>query len=284
MNSLCQKLESYPLDQNDTESKFYIPKTYLGKQFSFNFYLEGEEEVICYDNCETCSEPSTDKNDQKCIECKENFYKIYETNNCFDKIDGYYLDKDKKVFMPCYEQCLTCDNSGNNAKMNCLSCKDNFKFYEKSTNCLNCEKYVNYLQTECSSEVPEGYYIENENLGTLGKCHELCKTCEKGVAMIEGELHMNCKVCKYTNSKFNTSIEGNCPDTQEEEEKKEEGASSYMWILYVSIVIVVVIVAIILIRLLCLSHKKNKNELNYNKMDNKGQNISMEDQIDLGIL
>ena len=78
--------------------------------------------------------------------------------------------------------------------MNCLSCKDNFKFYEKSTNCLNCEKYVNYLQTECISEVPEGYYIENENLGTLGKCHELCKTCEKGVAMIEGELHMNCKV------------------------------------------------------------------------------------------
>ena len=308
MNSLCQKLESYPLDQNDTENKFYVQKTYLGKQFSFNFYLEGEEDVICYDNCQTCSESSTDKNDQKCIECKENFYKIYETNNCFDKIDGYYLDKDKKVFMPCYEQCLTCDNNGNNTRMNCLSCKDNFKLYEKSTNCLNCEKYVNYLQTECISEVPEGYYVENENLGTLGKCHELCKTCEKGEAMIDGELHMNCKVCKYNNSKFNTSIEGNCPDTQGEdekeddkkeddkkeddkkedgqkEEKAEEGTSSYIWILYVSIIIVVVIVAIILIRFFCLSHKRNKIEdNNYNKMENKGQNISMEDQIDLGVL
>ena len=285
MNNYSQKLESYPVGEPDAESQFYKEKTFLGKYFSFNFYLEGGEEIKCYDNCETCKEASTDEKDQKCIECKQNYYKVHDTDNCYDKIDGYYLDKDKNEFMPCFEKCATCDADGSTTQMNCLTCKNDYKFYEKSKNCLNCEKYVNYMQTECISEVPEGYYVEDENLGTLGKCHELCKTCEKGEEVIEDVVHMNCKVCKYTNAEYKKEIEGNCPDTDgtpsSPEEKKDEGTSPFVWILFATIIIVVIIVGIIFLRKYCLMLKKGDS--NYNKFENKGPNISMEEQTDLGI-
>ena len=137
-----------------------------------------------------------------------------------------------------------------------------------------------------------GHFIEDENLGTIGKCNELCKTCEKGEETIEGKIHMNCKVCKFTNSSYVPEFEGNCPDA--DEEKKDEGedggnkgnendgGSSYMWILYTSIVLVVIIVLIILIRKYCLLQKSN----DYSKMgdeNSKVRNISMENTSGLGI-
>ena len=289
MNNLSQKLESYPLGEEDTESQFYEQQTFDGKHFSFNFYMDGNEEIKCYDNCETCKEASSSESDQKCIECKKNYYKIHDTNNCFDEIEGYYLDKNKNEFMPCFEKCLTCDADGNSTQMNCLTCKKDYNFYKKSKNCLFCEKYVSYSQTECINTVPEGYYVENEQLGILGKCHELCKTCEKGEASVEGVVHMNCKVCKYTNSQYKTEIEGNCPDSQgspdekkKEEETEEKKTSSFIWILYISIIIVVIVVVVILIRKYFQIRKKEIDS-NYNKMGNQGPNISMEEQSGLGL-
>jgi len=53
--------------------------------------------------------------------------------------------------------------------MNCLSCENEFKYYNVSKNFLNCEKYVNIQQNECLDKIPEGYYLENKELGTLWK-------------------------------------------------------------------------------------------------------------------
>ena len=62
----------------------------------------------------------------------------------------YYLDKNKGLFMPCYKDCLSCSQNGTELKMNCLSCDDDkFDYYKKSTNCLDCPKYVDYNQTKC---------------------------------------------------------------------------------------------------------------------------------------
>ena len=284
MNSYCQKLENYPLDEEDTEKNYYSQKTFLGKELIFNFFMEGEEPpIICYDNCQTCNETSKDENNQKCIDCKDNYYKIFETNNCFksDK-EGYYLDNETQFLMPCYENCLTCNNNGNSTQMNCLSCKNKFKFYEKSKNCLNCEKYVNYFQTECIDEIPEGYYIDDENLGTLGKCHELCKTCEKGSNEIDGQIHMNCKVCKFTNIDYKTKIEGNCPDNQKDKENnkdKKGGSNVFIWIFIPSIIIIIMVILIIFI---IKKRKKESNKNDYSNFEKKGQNISMEETNGLG--
>ncbi len=182
--------------------------------------------------------------------------------------------------MSCYENCLTCNNNGISTQMNCLSCKNNFKFYEKSKNCLNCEKYVNYLQTECINEIPEGYYIDDEYLGTLGKCYELCKTCEKGPNKTEDEIHMNCKECKFTNIDYKTEIEGNCPDSQKDDDKENKGGTNILiWILVPSII---VIILIILVFFIIRRRKKEGAPNDYSKLDQKGQNISMEATSGLG--
>ena len=295
-NSYSQHLESYPLDQEDTEIKFYSPKQFYGKYFAFNFFLEGSDPE-CFQNCETCSESSRNINDQKCIKCKNDFYKIYETNNCFKaNINGYYLDQDTQLLMPCYKDCFNCSRAGTSTQMNCLSCTYLFNFYEKSKNCLKCEKYVNYEQTECINEIPEGYYIYEGDLGILEKCHELCKTCQTGSSTIDGKIHMNCDICKFNNTQYIPTIEGNCPekeedgkkDEKEEEEQKEgdykdteEESSSYIWILYTSIVIIVIIIiGIIIIKFI----KNKNNRKDYSNLGGKGQNISMEDTSDMGLM
>ena len=61
-------------------------------------------------------------------------------------------------------------------------------YYKKSTNCLDCPKYVDYSQSKWINEIPEGYFLDEEYLGTIEKCHKLCKTCEKNSLTVNGKL------------------------------------------------------------------------------------------------
>ena len=288
LNSFCRKLESYPKTEDDGEKYYYSPQNILGKHFRFNFFIKNGFE--CYQNCETCYKESKDVTDQQCIECKNEYYKIYGTNNCFYSLsDGYFFDKNKKLFMPCYKDCLSCNNYGNATKMNCLSCDDDiYDFYKKSSNCLNCPKFVDYSQEKCINEVPEGYFVDNSALGTIEKCHDLCKTCDKKSTVENGKIYMNCKTCKYTNSKYELKIEGNCPDTQGEDDgvkNNEEGGGSNTLILMTvisSIVLILIIVSVILF-IKCKNKTKDKDGIDENDDDNdyfkmKGKNISLEDE------
>ena len=299
MNTYCDKIEAYPKNEKDTEDKLYVPGEFLGKYFSFNFYIKGA--MDCYQNCETCFSESKDVTNQLCIKCKDGYYKINGTNNCFYSMSSYYyFDENKKLFFPCYKDCLSCNNSGTQLKMNCLTCDDDFyDYYKKSTNCLDCPKYVDYSQSKCINEIPEGYFLDDEYLGTIEKCHELCKTCEKKSIIENGQLYMNCKTCKYNNSK-EVLIPGNCPETQEEGQKedekdenknhdnkndtkkKEKGSSKiFVWILSLGIIIIILIIIGIII------YKKFYSQNNNNKQNDyanfKGQDIKLEDEPIMGI-
>ena len=287
MNSYSQKIESYPKNEADTESNFYSPITKLGKFFTFNFYIKGG--MDCYQNCETCYKESKDVTDQQCIECKKDYYKTYETNNCYYSMSsGYYFDKNKKLFMPCYKDCLSCDDSGTETKMNCLSCDDDkFDYYKKSTNCLDCPKYVDYSQSKCINEIPEGYYVDNEYLGTIEKCHDLCKTCEKKSIVENGQLYMNCKTCKYNNNTLKIKIAGNCPEFEEEqttddkknenqEKKEEDGTNIFVWIFSSIIIIIILVINAIIIYKKCCSKSSDGDRGDYYNL--KGKDIGLEDE------
>ena len=49
---------------------------------------------------------------------------------------------------------------------------------------LNCHlldgKYYNYARNECISEIPPGFYCNNETQRTIDKCYQKCKTCNQG--------------------------------------------------------------------------------------------------------
>ena len=226
MNNFSEEFLEYPLNSNISEQDSYEPKIFYGKKMIFKFRLSK-----CFDSCETCTELSEDENNQKCIKCREGFYFKEGTNNCYDKIDTkYYFDEDTHMFSPCYKDCLTCSKKEKSSKqMNCLTCDYNLKYYNRSNNCLNCSKYVNYEQNECIESIPDGYYLEDEELGSLGKCYYLCKTCTAGFYYKSNYLHMNCKSCLYINKNFKPMFEGDCPDTPEEEgeDTPVDGKCSY---------------------------------------------------------
>ena len=293
MKSYCDKIETYPKNETDTESKFYLPGEFLGKYFSFNFYIKGDKD--CYQNCETCYWESKDVNNQLCIKCKDGYYKINGTNNCFLTMSsGYYFDENQKLFMPCYKDCLSCNDSGTELKMNCMTCDDDlFDYYKKSTNCLDCPKYVDYAQSKCINEIPEGYFLDNDYLGTIDKCHELCKTCEKKSVVENGQLYMNCKTCKYNNSK-KILMPGNCPETQEEEDEnknkenkndkeknEKEGSKTLTWVLSLSIIIIFLIIIGIIIYKKFYNQNINDRQNDYKSL--KGHNIKLEDEPIYGI-
>ena len=115
----------------------------------------------------------------------------------------------------CHPNCQECSGPATDSHhMNCLSCKEGFYHY-KTNNCLNCSNYINYELTECIDKIPDGYYLDNEELGTLGKCHEFCKTCD-GPPMPYG---MQCIECKYKEEGFKPTYETDCPDGIDDEEE-----------------------------------------------------------------
>ena len=138
--------------------------------------------------------------------------------------------------------------------MNCKSCDSSFNFYEQSTNCMKCPNYVNLLQTECISELPEGYYVMNKTLGTIAKCHNLCKTCITGPIEIGNKTFMNCMTCLYENKSLKLQ-EGNCPETpdngdkknengEQEKEKEKEEKQDLSFLLVLAIIIILVVLGL----------------------------------------
>ena len=279
-NNFSNKVENYP-NTSTPEKYLNEPRTLIGKEFRYNFALnKKEEERKCYINCETCIRPSNNINEQDCLTCKEGFYFKDNTRNCYDKIEyQYYFNEKTKTFSPCYRDCYTCkEKEINSTYMNCLSCHRLYKLYTKTKNCLKCPRYVNYLQTDCIDTIPDGYFLLDEEYGTIGKCHDLCKTCKAEPSIINNEIHMNCETCLYENKKVNL-IEGNCPEfpgekIDEKEENKNDNNSNYNIFLWISIIVIILIIIVVVI----ITCKKCIAKGNSNYYNIEGKNIPFEDQ------
>ena len=185
---------TYILGEKNVDQKSFFKRiNYYGRQGQFIFNLQHHNDFKCHGNCILCYKSFISDNEQYCISCKNDYYFIENTQNCFKDPIGYYFNEEKKVYSSCHSLCAYCISKEiNNTYMNCLSCKDNtYKFYPKNRNCLKCPKYVNYEQTECIEEIPDKYYLYNSTFGTIEKCHELCSKCSNGPT----ENSMNCDYC-----------------------------------------------------------------------------------------
>lgn len=288
MNKFASKIESYPKNSKISEESFYQPKMLMGKKFNYFFTMTPK---TCYKNCKTCSDSSDNENDQKCIECKNGFYFMEGTKNCFSEIKyHYYFNKDKKMFSPCYRKCLTCNTKEQDSThMNCLSCESPSIFYSKSSNCLNCENYVDYTQTKCIDIIEDGYFLLDEEKKIIEKCFYLCKTCNK-----KGDTeHNNCLTCLYTDKKFKPKYENNCPeqdgssDEETTEIKSDNGEkppndddenNNWIWIL---IAIILVLAIVIVAAIIYFKKCKKINPENDDFLKKDGKNISFDDENDI---
>ena len=122
-----------------------------------NYYKNPNDNIYyhCYPYCKKCSDYfDFDTNNMNCLECIDDYYFIYGTNNCYNKsIIGFYI-KDNELY-PCEENCETCSDSKTNI--------DGII----SNNCLTCDKTKNlYLlpdlnNCEHESLKEKGYYLKS---------------------------------------------------------------------------------------------------------------------------
>ena len=183
----------------------WAPDEFYGRTIEFKFTVD----VNCFENCLTCNEEGLTSNDQKCNTCKNGYYFIENTSNCFREIpEGYYFDEAKMVFIKCYDSCKTCNKGNEGNKHNCKECNENYFLY--NTNCLNCNfinKYVNYSQTECIDKIPDGYYVNDTEKNTLDRCYPNCLTCNEGS---KNETYMKCLSCDNTKGLYLLEGTNNC--------------------------------------------------------------------------
>ena len=115
----------------------------------FGNFTDNSGNRICTCNsdikCKECSDESLALG--LCISCNINsdyYPKINDTLNsnsfvnCYNEIEEYYLDNNKKYFYPCYTTCKKCSDKGDSINHNCNECKNNYDFIESSTKPNNC--------------------------------------------------------------------------------------------------------------------------------------------------
>ena len=157
-----------------------------------NYYIDGKFLKRCHSNCLTCHSSAINNIpniiydsitiDMNCITCKNDYYILNGTNNCYDysfSNEGYYL-KDNDKFYPCDPNCSTCSDKKNDESNNCLTCDNSQNLYlvEGLNNCVSGEYsgyYLNYIQKK---------YI---------KCYFSCKECNWSYEP-KSNKH-NCKEC-----------------------------------------------------------------------------------------
>ena len=294
-NNYANKVVNYP-NNVISETYFKEQKTFVGREFKYSFIIgekpkeDDKPKQNCYKNCETCEIYSENDDDQDCLTCKTGFYFKEGTKNCYsEQPSKSYFDDEEEMWMSCHKNCLTCSGKATENNMNCLTCESGVNFYQKSKNCLKCPTFVNFNQTECLAILPKGYYIENKNLGIIGKCHELCQTCDKGPTMANGVLSMNCKTCLYEDKKAKLK-EGECPAQpgkgtdydKEEEDEKETIKTQKNVILIFTIIICTVLAVLIIAVVICLAcYNSRSQEVKANNTDYYnigGKNIPFEDE------
>ena len=141
----------------------YINNCYLSCEYFY--YFDESNEYHCVESCFGYYN-KTIKDEKKCIDnCnKDDSYKYEYNNTCYQQClndtyllednqnnqcyseapEGYYLDKENKIYKKCYESCSKCGIGGNETNNNCEKCNIGFSFYKNPLNTTNCYKTCTY--------------------------------------------------------------------------------------------------------------------------------------------
>ena len=228
--------ENHYCEENKCKTGFYPSPSSLTNCYNEttkenNWYLDTNSNryALCDSTCASCSGSSSYclscyssslkpqnahlLNNQCVNECPEGKYPLIQTK-------GYYICTN------CYQNCKTCNQSGDINNMQCDSCKDNnikynkncyiqynseqktFYKAENTTEITSCfQLFHNYILENtftCIDSPPStGYFLSNSNTGLYTKCHSDCKTCSNKSTTTS----TNCLTCN--NEDYNL-LDGNC--------------------------------------------------------------------------
>ena len=140
------------------KNNFYFYKGNCLDNCPYSYYSDdlGNRVCTCTENskCKECSSESLNQN--KCISCNDGYYpkeeeRNNEFKNCYDKLEGYFLDENDHYLKKCYSSCKECTKKGDKANHSCSKCIDNFDFIinepAKKNNCYKqCGENYYYFE------------------------------------------------------------------------------------------------------------------------------------------
>ena len=217
--------EGYYTDPTKSTNCFMI------QEKKSNWYFDNNEMKfgICDESCVTC-DGGTNKD---CLSCYSQDEKAEHSclynKECIDNCpEGTYKSLISSGYykcIPCYINCKTCSDGGNNINMKCDSCEE--KYIRYNNNCYkecdssiksfylpesgeisSCHELIDYYieenTYECVNSMPDyGYFLSNSITGLFSPCHTDCKTCSINYT----ETNSNCEICNNQNLNY---LNGNC--------------------------------------------------------------------------
>ena len=219
MNSMffqCNELTSFNLYHFDITNTINMGSMFYSctKMNYLNFYhFKENDSLVIYDIFEKSTNTL-----KYCISSEENSYKLLSEINLIENTEreNTLIEKEK-----CIDKCSNDDTYNYEYNNVCYNECPKTSYLSNSTNYLCepiiCKKYYNYDRTGCLEYIPETYFLNNSQKGTIDKCHSDCRTCVQK----ESINSTNCQSC--LNSKFLDL--GNCisicPDNLYVEEKTD---------------------------------------------------------------
>ena len=208
-----QNIELYETNSQcyrDLTFSFVKPGKYIIKYFLQRNFVNGVlvipsticELTIqkeCYSTCSEC-ESKGDSTDHKCTVCKDDYYLLENSQNCYEEQDlpsDHYktIDNNIKMFKKCGSKCKTCSTGSTSTNDNCDTCQDTLFFIEDE------------IIGNCYPPPGDGYYYDSQSK-MYKKCYSKCLTCSE-----YGESKcLSCKSQYYLMSPFDNTCYDQCPD------------------------------------------------------------------------
>ena len=159
------------INENNTQNKIYPQiksKKCFNNDCSEDWKSKQRKVIDKINNCEcelndclSCANLDLGLNKKICTKCSNNYYPKENENqiegkyfNCYNALEGYYLDKTDSIYKKCYHSCETCEINGDNINHNCLICNGDYSFkynLNNHTNYFNCYEsceYYHYFDEE----------------------------------------------------------------------------------------------------------------------------------------
>jgi hypothetical protein len=240
-NLVCLKNNTlYILSQTDKillkkDFNTYISNTYAKRILNDNNQIKcSKSDLISIKNF-LCIECNTEQSYYPIINNYNSNAKykecyIYNSNKSDNNLPGYYFDLQEMSYKKCHENCLTCNESGNDLINNCIECK--FGYIKQpeilsTSNCVKkCDYYYYYSLTGdylctndfyCPNEVSNLIQQKNKCINNCsddyiykkqynGECYELCPNNTEYDNNKDMCIDINLNICTLTVKEIKVNI------------------------------------------------------------------------------
>ena len=169
-NTVSECLESIPVGAEESDKDFHLLQCKSGYIFNGTTC-----ETHCFGTCLTCSDYSTDEQNQKCLSCGSGYSLI--NGNCIPL---------SNCLSQTQEKCAACNSQSNLNKL-CVSCNPG---YLKANYTIVYSEFL-----DCFKEGDPLFinFYHDENVDQYRPCYKTCKRCLKP----GNRTAQNCLECKY---------------------------------------------------------------------------------------